>query len=107
MAPSVALARGWERQLDRKANAVFYEGELTAERYHAWLRDTAVSHVALPDAPLDPTRRAGGGADPRRAALPARGLARRALGALRRARSRRRSGDARRARLVRVAARAS
>ncbi|MFL5845516.1 MAG: hypothetical protein ACJ762_12560 [Solirubrobacteraceae bacterium] len=52
-APRVMLARGWERQLDRKVNAVFYEGELTPERYAAWLRESAVRWVALPDAPLD------------------------------------------------------
>ena len=47
------LARGWERQLDRKVNGLFYEDELTAERYGAWLRDNAIAWVALPDAPLD------------------------------------------------------
>ncbi len=48
------LARGWERQLDRKVNGLFYDGRaLTAERYRRWLADNAVSYVALPDAPLD------------------------------------------------------
>jgi hypothetical protein len=56
VAPHVALARGWERQLDRKVNALFYDGRpLTAERYHAWLRANAVAYVALPDAPIDPS----------------------------------------------------
>lgn len=49
----IPLARGWERQLDRKVNAIFYEGTLTPERYRAWLLDNAVRWVALPDAPLD------------------------------------------------------
>jgi hypothetical protein len=54
LATSVPLARGWERQLDEKANPLFYDGRpLTAERYHRWLRDSAVRWVALPDAPLD------------------------------------------------------
>ncbi len=54
VAPHVALARGWERQLDRGHNALFYDsGALTAASYHAWLMDTAVAYVALPDAPLD------------------------------------------------------
>jgi len=53
VAEHVPLARGWERQLDRKVNAVFYEGDLTTERYRAWLLDNAVRWVALPDAPLD------------------------------------------------------
>ena len=36
------LARGWERQLDEKANPIFYDGRpLTAARYHRWLRDNA------------------------------------------------------------------
>jgi hypothetical protein len=54
-APHVMLARGWERQLDRYRNALFYEGAapLTAERYQAWLREQAISFIALPDAPLD------------------------------------------------------
>jgi hypothetical protein len=58
VAPHVPLARGWERQLDRKVNRVFYEGELTPERYRAWLADNAVRWVALPDAPLDYSARA-------------------------------------------------
>ena len=53
VAPSIPLARGWERQLDRKVNDVFYAGTLTSARYRAWLADNAVGLVALPDAPLD------------------------------------------------------
>jgi hypothetical protein len=54
LATVVPLARGWERQLDEKANPLFYDGRpLTAERYHRWLRESAVRWVALPDAPLD------------------------------------------------------
>jgi hypothetical protein len=54
LAPHVALARGWERQLDREHNALFYDsGALTAASYRAWLLDAAVAYVALPDAPLD------------------------------------------------------
>lgn len=53
-APSVMLARGWERQLDRYRNPLFYDGSpLTSERYGAWLLEQAVTYVALPDAPLD------------------------------------------------------
>ncbi len=55
VAPRFPLARGWERQLDRKVNALFYEGTLTPARYRAWLRDTATRYVALPDADLDPS----------------------------------------------------
>jgi hypothetical protein len=55
MAPHVALARGWERQLDDERNALFYESSmpLTPARYRAWLSAQAVSYVALPDAALD------------------------------------------------------
>jgi hypothetical protein len=53
VAPQIAIARGWERQLDRKVNRVFYEGTLTPERYHRWLRESGVRFVALPDAALD------------------------------------------------------
>jgi hypothetical protein len=50
----VPLARGWERQLDEKANPLFYDGRpLTPWRYHRWLHEAAVRWVALPDAPLD------------------------------------------------------
>ncbi len=59
VAPSVPLARGWERQLDMKVNSLFYEpGQLNAETYRAWLLDTGVRHVALADAALDPSARA-------------------------------------------------
>ena len=54
LATAVPLARGWERQLDEKANPLFYDGRpLTPERYHRWLRDSAVRWVALSSAPLD------------------------------------------------------
>jgi hypothetical protein len=59
LAPQIALARGWERQLDRAEDALFYDSQaLTASRYEAWLQDQAVSYVALPDAPLDSSGRA-------------------------------------------------
>jgi hypothetical protein len=47
------LARGWERQLDVKDNALFYTGTLTPARYRAWLERMAVRWVALPDVALD------------------------------------------------------
>lgn len=54
VAPHAGLARGWERQLDRERNALFYDGRrLTPGRYDRWLRDNAVRFVALPAAPLD------------------------------------------------------
>ncbi|HUB35958.1 MAG TPA: hypothetical protein VL972_03980 [Solirubrobacteraceae bacterium] len=54
LAPHVALARGWERQLDQSRNNLFYDGRpLTAGRYRGWLSEQAISYVALPDGPLD------------------------------------------------------
>ncbi|HWI22186.1 MAG TPA: hypothetical protein VNT22_06185 [Baekduia sp.] len=48
------LARGWERQADRKLNPMFYGSkDFDSAEYARWLRDNAVSFVALPDAPLD------------------------------------------------------
>ncbi|HEY6758483.1 MAG TPA: hypothetical protein VI318_03300 [Baekduia sp.] len=56
VAPTVPLARGWERQLDRKLNPLFYGSEaakLTPATYRAWLDENAVRYVALADAPID------------------------------------------------------
>ncbi|MGO9751687.1 MAG: hypothetical protein ACLP8S_15540 [Solirubrobacteraceae bacterium] len=53
VAPQVALARGWERQLDVEYNGLFYTGTLTPARYEAWLHSLGVRYVALPDVALD------------------------------------------------------
>jgi hypothetical protein len=53
---SILLARGWERQLDTRYAALFYEAQgraLTPAAYRAWLYENAVSYVALPDVRLD------------------------------------------------------
>lgn len=58
VAPRHPLARGWERQLDRGDNAVFYATRrLTPAAYAAWLDSTGVRFVALPDAQLDKSAR--------------------------------------------------
>jgi hypothetical protein len=49
LARHVPIARGWERQLDRKRNALFYDGGLDAAEHERWLRANGVTHVALPD----------------------------------------------------------
>jgi hypothetical protein len=49
----IYIARGWERQLDRKLNPLFYEGQLTWNEYRNWLDELGVGFVAVPDAPLD------------------------------------------------------
>ncbi len=53
VAPHVALARGWERQLDIAYNPLFYSEPLTAATYHMWLHANGVKFIALPDARLD------------------------------------------------------
>jgi hypothetical protein len=54
LAPNFDLARGWLRQADTTRDDIFYdEGDLTRRSYGNWLRDNAISYVALPDAPLD------------------------------------------------------
>jgi hypothetical protein len=50
----IYIARGWERQLDRKLNPQFYDDTpLTGPEYRSWLDDLGVGYVAVPDAPLD------------------------------------------------------
>jgi hypothetical protein len=53
VAPHYPLARGWERQLDKKYNELFYADELDPSRYRRWLDANAVRYVALSDARLD------------------------------------------------------
>jgi len=48
------IARGWERQLDRKLNPLFYQSApITGAQYRSWLDDLGVGFVAVPHAPLD------------------------------------------------------
>ena len=51
--PVILLARGWERQLDTRYAALFYQPTLTPVAYRSWLDQNAVSYVALPDVRLD------------------------------------------------------
>jgi hypothetical protein len=55
LAPSVALARGWDKQMETRYEDVLLRPGLTAASYGRWLREEAVSYVALPDVPLDPS----------------------------------------------------
>jgi hypothetical protein len=54
LAPRVSLARGWEKQLDTRFDAVLLAPRLSAQGYDSWLHEQAVTYVALPDAELDP-----------------------------------------------------
>jgi hypothetical protein len=47
------IARGWQSQLDRSLNPLFYGGELTPAAYEEWLTDSAVTLVAIADVRLD------------------------------------------------------
>jgi hypothetical protein len=60
LAAQVPLARGWERQLERHYDGVFYghASSLASARYERWLRRNAIAYVAVPDAPLDYSARA-------------------------------------------------
>lgn len=49
----ISLARGWERQLDTRYGALFYEPRLTSTSYLHWLQEYAIDYVALPKARLD------------------------------------------------------
>ncbi len=54
LARDFVLARGWEGQLDRQRNALFFDGRLSPSTYREWLYGLAVRYVAVPDAPLGP-----------------------------------------------------
>ncbi len=54
VAPRFALARGWESQLDRQRNPMFYGGaRLDGATYDRWLHANAVRFVVLPSMPLE------------------------------------------------------
>jgi hypothetical protein len=53
IATEVPIARGWERQLDRRFHPIFYDGDLTDGELHQWLRESGVGYVALADTTLD------------------------------------------------------
>lgn len=60
LAPSVSLARGWEKQLDERYDAALLSPHLSPAAYERWLREQAVGYVALPDARLDGSSAAEG-----------------------------------------------
>lgn len=54
MAPSIPIARGWERQIDTARNGLFYRpGLLSPLAYHRWLVAEGIRWVALSGAPTD------------------------------------------------------
>jgi hypothetical protein len=58
VAPTMPLARGWERQLDLRYNDILYSKDLNQATYHEWLVENGVRWVALPSEPLDPSSEA-------------------------------------------------
>jgi hypothetical protein len=55
LAPTVSLARGWEKQMETRYDGVLLDAGLTAASYDRWLHEQAVAYVALPDVALDPS----------------------------------------------------
>jgi hypothetical protein len=55
LAPTVSLARGWDKQMETRYEDVLLRAGLTAVSYEHWLHQQAVAYVALPDVPLDPS----------------------------------------------------
>jgi hypothetical protein len=53
VAGHVALARGWETQLDRRYNGLFYNDSLRPQAYGRWLRHLGVAYVAVSDGPKE------------------------------------------------------
>jgi len=60
LAPSVSLARGWEKQLEERYDGALLAHSLTAAGYERWLHEEAVAYVALPDVKLDGSSAAEG-----------------------------------------------
>jgi hypothetical protein len=48
LAPGMPLARGWERQTDRRLNPLFYRERIGTRQYRRWLDSLAVGYVAVP-----------------------------------------------------------
>ncbi|MEA2420911.1 MAG: hypothetical protein QOF55_10, partial [Thermoleophilaceae bacterium] len=53
VARKFAMARGWETQLDRAYNGLFYKDTISAAAYRHWLREEGVRFVAVADAPKE------------------------------------------------------
>ena len=53
LAPTYALARGWERQLDNRFNSQVNGRVITPTALRNWIDGLAVHWVALPSAPID------------------------------------------------------
>ena len=84
MALAVPIARGWNRQLDRKLNALFYGRSLDADALSRWLHDRSVCrYVAIADTELDPAGELEADAARPTPVVPPRGPRRRRLDGVR------------------------
>ncbi len=86
MAPTVSLARGWEKQLDERYDGVLLDPGLTAAGYCALAARRGGELRRAPRHPARSVERRGGPADPSRAAVPACGVHKQALDRVRGAR---------------------
>jgi hypothetical protein len=48
VAPAVAIARGWSRQVDTATASIFYDGTLNADTYRKWLYDDNAISIRCP-----------------------------------------------------------
>jgi hypothetical protein len=55
LAPRIALARGWEKQIDTRYDRVLFGDGLNASSYREWLDRGAISYIAVPDVTPDPS----------------------------------------------------
>lgn len=53
VAPEIPMARGWERQLDRRFNNAVSQPRVSEATFNRWLDSLAVRWVAVPNAPID------------------------------------------------------
>ena len=74
LAPHVALARGWEKQLDSRYDGLLLRRRLSASSYRDWLRPRGGRLRRAAGRRARPLERARGPPDRVRAALPAAGL---------------------------------
>ena len=79
VAPQVALARGWERQLDYAYDAQFYNRTLTPASYRTWLAANGVRYVRVARRPARRLVVHRGRHPEARPAVPEAGVAERAL----------------------------
>ncbi len=74
LAPSMSLARGWEKQLEERYDSVLLKKGLTVSSYRAWLRRTGCGVRGAAGCAAGQLQRPGGDIDPSRAGVSAVGV---------------------------------